>query len=273
MKIQVGTRLGKIVIIEDLKHDKYRCKCDCGNEFIRRGYSLSNTKYPTCGCGISEGRQKRKLEKVIGEIKNNCKIIDGYYLETEKGRRRLFVECECLQCHNHFEIRYDMLNHLRGNNCPQCNIKAAGKRLRKQHRDSKLWRIWWGMKQRCYKETNKSYKDYGARGVKLCDEWLQSYESFYEWSINNGYGEGLSIDRIDTNGNYEPSNCRWVDQSVQNGNTRRCFFLWYNNRWCTVDEIAKAENISYAQSYGRYVINKKTRLPKKMLYDIDKITK
>lgn len=222
---------------------------------------------------LSIGAQTRKIKAIEGTIKNNCKILNGYYLETESGKRRLFAVCECLKCHNRFEIRYDTISHLHGDHCPQCNNKAKGRLQHKPYRHYKLWRIWWGMKQRCYKKTNKAYKDYGARGITICDEWLADFERFYDWSINNGYGKGLSLDRIDNNKGYSPDNCRFVDQTAQNCNTRRCFFLWYNNKWRTVEEIAKIENISYNCAYGRYVTNKKTRLPRKQLYDIDNIKK
>lgn len=271
MRLEIGRKYGKLTILEYLKNDKYRYKCDCGNEGFRRGCTILKTKYPTCGCGNTEERRSQKIQSILNTIKNNCKVIDGYYLETTKGRKRLFVVCECLKCHNMFKIRYDMLNHLHGDHCPQCNIKAMGERFKKPHRDHKLWRIWWGMKQRCYKKTSKMYKDYGARGITICEEWLVSYEVFYEWSINNGYGKGLSIDRIDNNKGYSPDNCRWVDQSIQLYNARRNFFLWYNNKWRNVEEIAKIECISYDCAYGRYVTNKKTRLPRKQLYNIDNI--
>lgn len=217
--------------------------------------------------------KSKKLDQVTGQTINNCKVLDGYYLKTKSGTNRLFVICECPKCHNQFEIRYDTLNHLHGDHCPQCNIKAKGKRCRKSHRDHKLWRIWWGMKTRCCKKSNKMYKHYGARGIKVCQEWLDSYENFYAWSIANNYGTGLSIDRIDNNGDYAPDNCRWVDQKTQSNNTRRVFFLWYLNKWRQVEEIAKLENISYDQTYYRYVTRKSTRLPKKMLYNIDNIKK
>lgn len=217
--------------------------------------------------------KRKKLDKVTGQIINNCKILDGYYLKTKTGTNRLFVICECLKCYNSFEIRYDTLERLHGDHCPQCNIKAYGKRRRKPHRDHKLWRIWWGMKTRCYKQSNKMYKNYGARGTKVCQEWLDSYENFYDWSISNGYGEGLSLDRIDNNGNYEPANCQWTDQKTQSNNTRRVFFLWYLDKWRQVEEIARLENISYDKAYYRYVTRKSTRLPKKMLYNIDNIKK
>lgn len=76
------------------------------------------------------------------------------------------------------------------------------------------------MIDRCTKSFCKNYKLYGDRGIKVCDEWLEDKESFYRWAMSNGYAEGLQIDRIDTNGNYEPSNCRWVT-SKQNNNNRR----------------------------------------------------
>ena len=73
---------------------------------------------------------------------------------------------------------------------------------------------------RCTNQNNKSYKIYGGRGIKICNEWKEDKESFYNWAISNGYKEGLQLDRINTNGDYEPSNCRWVT-SKQNNNNRR----------------------------------------------------
>lgn len=273
MRLNVGEKYGKLTIIEYLKNDRYYYRCDCGNEGIRRGESILKTNYPTCGCDIGGSRRSAKINKIIGSTTNNCKVVDGYYLETQKNRRRLYVTCECLQCHNKFNIRYDTLKALHGNNCPQCNIKAKGELKRKPHRNHKLWRVWWAMKSRCYDSNNKHYNDYGKRGIKMCNEWLGDFEAFYNWSIENGYGKGLSIDRIDTNKNYEPSNCRWVDQKTQSYNTRRNFFLWYDNKWRTVEEISKIEHISWDKVYYRYVTRKNTRLPRKQLYNVDNIKK
>lgn len=110
------------------------------------------------------------------------------------------------------------------------------KRNYKKHgmRNTRLYRIYNNMKQRCYNENSPDHKNYGARGITICDEWLNDFMNFYNWSINNGYKEGLTIDRINNNGNYEPSNCRWVDRKTQNRNNRRCIYLNYKGKTQTM---------------------------------------
>jgi hypothetical protein len=86
--------------------------------------------------------------------------------------------------------------------------------MSKTHGDSCtiLHKKWRSMKNRCNNSNEKRYYDYGGRGIKVCDEWNDDYIKFKDWALKNGYNEKLQIDRINNNGNYEPSNCRWVTQ-------------------------------------------------------------
>ena len=104
---------------------------------------------------------------------------------------------------------------------------------------TRLHTIWALMKDRCYNKKSKSYKNYGGRGITVCDEWRNDFIAFDEWANTNGYNDMLTIDRIDVNGNYEPSNCRWITLQEQAFNKRTSRFVEYNGKKKTVAEWAK----------------------------------
>lgn len=80
--------------------------------------------------------------------------------------------------------------------------------------------VWHSMKNRCFWKKDKGYHNYGGRGIIICDEWINNPKLFFDWALNNGYQKGLTIDRINNNGNYEPMNCRWVSLKINTRNTR-----------------------------------------------------
>lgn len=123
------------------------------------------------------------------------------------------------------------------------------------------------MIRRCYNPKSQYYIYYGARGIGVCDEWRNDRKTFFEWALNNGYNDTLTIDRIDNNKGYSPSNCRWVSQSIQNENTRKSIRLLYSGKWRTIGDIMRIENIPYITAYMRYVVRDKTKLPIKHLYE------
>ncbi len=109
---------------------------------------------------------------------------------------------------------------------------------------TRLYEIWCGMKKRCYNSKDKRYKNYGGRGITVCNEWRSSFESFYEWATANGYSDSLTIDRVDVNGNYCPENCRFVTALEQARNTTRNHFVTAFGETKTISEWAETSGIS-----------------------------
>lgn len=117
--------------------------------------------------------------------------------------------------------------------------------------NTKLYKVFASMKGRCYNKRDKAYKNYGMRGIKICDEWLNDFMCFYNWSIENGYEEGLSIERLDVNGNYEPSNCKWITLHEQQFNKTDTHYLTYNNETKSIAEWSIETGIPYNTLRGR----------------------
>lgn len=125
--------------------------------------------------------------------------------------------------------------------------RASAIKLHKKHgkQQTRLYNIWAGMKQRCYYRYSIGYKNYGGRGITICDEWLNSFENFYIWAIQNGYKDNLTIDRINVNDNYQPSNCQWVDNLEQQNNRRNNIKIFYSNKTQSLSDWARELKIPY----------------------------
>ena len=104
--------------------------------------------------------------------------------------------------------------------------------------NTRLYNIWDKMKARCNKQNNQDYSRYGGRGITVCPEWLSDFKQFYNWAMNIGYQDNLTIDRIDVNGNYEPSNCRWATIKQQANNRRTSHFITIDNETLSLAEWA-----------------------------------
>lgn len=186
-------------------------------------------------------------------------IIKTYYKQMKK-RKRKFALCKC-DCGNITEVRFDCLTN---NNTKSCGCMNTTDREKPNSiRKHKLYRVYYAIKQRCYNVKDKHYNHYGERGIKMCDEWLK-YESFLSWALTHGYKEGLQLDRINCNGNYEPINCRWVDSSTNNYNKRNNILVLYKDGWRTIQYISDKEHISWSTAYYRYIT--KLKSPVKYLY-------
>lgn len=164
-------------------------------------------------------------------------------LERAKNRgKHTMWKCKC-DCGNY---TITGANELKQGTTKSCGcLKFESRNSTHGLTKTRLYSIWSKMKDRCLNKNNPAYKWYGGRGITICQEWLDDFMDFYKWAIENGYKEGLSIDRIDVNGNYEPCNCRWITLEEQALNTRTTKFLTYKgetktvSEWCDITGIKK----------------------------------
>ena len=132
--------------------------------------------------------------------------------------------CKC-ECETEISVA---ARHLKSGDTRSCGCYRKEAMASHFMSKTRLYKIWSNMKTRCNNPQNKRYTDYGARGIRVCNEWNSNFDSFYNWSMSSGYSDSLTIDRINVNGNYEPDNCRWITKAEQNSNKRNTVFITYN---------------------------------------------
>lgn len=189
-----------------------------------------------------------KRVDLIGKKFNRLTVVERVGVNV--GGSVLWL-CKC-DCGRTF---IDTSSHITSGHTKSCGCfrRERSKQLFTKHgkKDTRLYNIWCSMKQRCYDENCNTYKNYGGRGIKICDGWKNDFMKFYNWSIDNGYNNTLSIDRIDVNGNYEPSNCRWSTREEQNDNRRTTRYITYNGVTKTIKQWSDYLSISHNTLYSR----------------------
>ena len=128
-----------------------------------------------------------------------------------------------------------------------CYHKEVTGKIRRTHggTGTRLHSIWQNMKARCYRESAREYENYGGRGITICDEWRNDYKAFHDWAVENGYADNLTIDRKNVNGNYEPSNCRWITNEEQQRNKRNNSIYEFNGQSKNLTDWSKEFGVSY----------------------------
>lgn len=239
----IGKKFNRLTAIkriyDDRKGVRYLFRCDCGKEKIILKSAVVTGKTKSCGCLSNEKIRERCFKDLTD--KRFGKLVALNVSKTENGKT--YWKCKC-DCGNYSEVLTNRLTSGHTKSCG-CLVKEKIGEVNKSHEKSgtRLYKIYQGMKARCYRETTPNYSSYGGRGITICREWLDDFTNFYEWAITNGYQEGLSIDRIDNNGNYEPKNCHWTNAEGQANNRRTSRYILVNGENMTVSEFAKKYEI------------------------------
>jgi len=180
-----------------------------------------------------------------------------------KGQLRKYGLFLCPYCNKEVERRYH--NGLRHKSCGCVGPKLSGDSrvthgCDRSDRQTRLYEIWKNMKQRCYHSNNQAYKDYGGRDVRICDEWKGGFVTFKKWALSNGYRDNLTIDRINNNGNYKPSNCKWSTMTEQNRNRR--------NTKLNIKKANQIRSLYFIKGIERELLAKKFSVSNRTIWDI-----
>lgn len=206
----------------------------------------------------------RTVENIVGQRFGRLLVIENLGINSHGSTLHRCV-CDC------GNIKDIPISYLKTNHTQSCGCLVKDMHTTHNLSDHRLYQIHQSMLKRCYNKNHIAYCNYGGRGIVVCDEWKKDFIAFYKWSLSNGYDAHLTLDRIDNNGNYEPSNCRWVTKSEQTRNTRKNVYFTHKGVTKTISEWSKETDIPITTLRRRILENRplgeifsKERLKKKL---------
>lgn len=216
-----GEKFERLTVVEFVGFNKYRdaiwkCVCDCGREKNVPESSLLKGHSKSCGCLHSEvlAERNRRNRRCLTGQRFGRLVVLGNAEPDKYGASRYLCKCDC---GNEKIVGISQLKRGTTSSCGCMKIKYG---VSKKGENARLMRIWDGMRDRCLKKHDPNYHNYGGRGITICDEWTDDFWEFCKWARGHGYADDLQIDRIDNDGPYSPSNCRWVTPKNNSRNRR-----------------------------------------------------
>ena len=193
---------------------------------------------------------KLNYDSIIGKKFNRWTVL-GF---ASRKNNQDYYNCIC-DCGVEKDVNYYRLVNNTSKSCGCYSREVHSELMKKRNRENnpsfkhglwktRLFKIWDGMLQRCLNPNDKDYKNYGGRGIRICKTWQNDFKKFYDWSMKNGYRDGLQIDRINNNGGYHYLNCRWTTPKVQGNNRRTNHIVEYKGKKYTLSQLADAFNMS-----------------------------
>lgn len=178
-----------------------------------------------------------KAESLIGRKFGKLEVLEHSHYKN--GKHYWKCKCECGNIANKAKSSSDLKSgKVRSCGCLRDEMFSINRRKTHGKSKTRLFRIWSSMLQRCYYKNGNAYKDYGARGIEVCEEWRRDFEQFHSWAIGNGYEPDLTIDRIDNNKGYSEDNCRWATYEEQNRNRRNNVIIEYEGESFFISDLA-----------------------------------
>lgn len=249
----VGEKYGHLTILEPVGVNEngetlVYCECDCENHYNKVVPLYKLLSGIAKSCGKSYHRYKSDCDYENRKF-GRLTVVNIAY----RRNRKIFLKCKCL-CGN---TTIASLNNLKSGSVKSCGCLRIENNEKHGMCNTKLYRVWNTMKQRCNNPRDLEYKNYGGRGIKVCEEWENDFRSFYDWSVKNGYvscdtKSDISIDRIDVNADYSPDNCRFVTMHIQSRNKRNNIWIEYDGKRKILMDWSISTGIKYSTLLGRY---------------------
>ena len=190
-----------------------------------------------------------KLNDLTGKTIGNWEVL---YRNGSTPNKASVWHCRCLLCGAEKDAAGYSLTSGKSTKCRSCVPKET---LTKGHRKEPVYNTYNAMKQRCYNPNHKSYHNYGGRGIGMCDEWKDNPDAFISWAFSSGYQPGLTLDRIDCDGDYAPDNCRWATAQEQSENKRNVRLITFNGKQFPANTALRMSGISRT-TFRRYTVEK-----------------